>query len=376
MRIAIITHNITKQASGQGRVGYELIKYLINKGHFVDIYAEYIPPEFTEKTNIKCFILRTFQRPAIIRTIMFITIVSLKLTLIRLKLAKSYDIIHIDSGCTINSLWNVSTCHYCHTSDIKYEQGVYHKLYTLINSWIEKCMYKNKNGFIVAVSHKMKTDLQKYLKVNSENIKVVYNGVDLNEFNQFNKAKARQQLLQTYNWNPDDFILLFVGDLIRRKGLDLLLDSIREVNTAIKLLIVGHKRQVYIKKTISYGLEDRVKFMGFQKDIVNIYKSVDAFILPSLYDSFGNVVLEAIACGTPVIVSSSAGSSEIIKDGINGIIYHKPHEITEKINLLYNDKNLYNSLSSASRDLSIKYSWSAMAASVEKLYIYLKGKNI
>lgn len=375
MRIAIITHNIIRQGSGQGRVSYELAKYLLMKGYTVDIYAEHIDEKLIREDKVNFFIIRTIQKPAIIRAVMLITIVSVKLIFIRLRKPKYYDIIHIDSGCSAINLWNVSTCHYCHTSCIKYEEGIYHKLFTLLNSWIEKSMYKNKNGHIIAVSKKMKFDLQKHLDVNSKNIDVVYNGVDLKEFNPVGRDIARQMLLKTYNWDNNDFILLFVGDLIRRKGVDLLLDVMKQLQPEIKLVIVGHKRKIYTKKVKSYGLENRVKLLGFQTNIGNTYKGADALVLPSLYDSFGNVVLEAMACGTPAIVSVFAGSSEIISNGENGITFRHPKELIEKINLLNSNRDLWNSISTNARNYAAIYSWTNMAASVEKLYLEFTKKS-
>lgn len=388
MKTAIVSHNVIEKGSGQGKVTCELIKYLLGKGYFVDLYGETVDKNLIKNDKMKFFIIKVPKRPAIVRNILFVIIINLKLRSIRLKNVKYYDIIHIDSGCTTGGFWDISTCHYCHSSSKKYENGIYHKFCAVVNSWIEKRMYKNliylrhrgikkaeKDSIVIVVSKRLKEDLKKYVGLNSEKINLIHNGIDFYEFNTDNRVIACQELLKSYNLGRNDFIMLFVGDLIKRKGIDLLLSAMKQMPSDIKLLIAGHKKRVYINKVKNYGIEKSVEFIGFQSDIAKIYKGVDAFIMPSLYDTFGNVTLEAMACGTPAIVSKFAGSSEVVIDGTNGLIFGNFNELVKKIKLLYTDKILYKSICINARETAIKYSWTDMAISVEKLYLSIYNKN-
>jgi UDP-glucose:(heptosyl)LPS alpha-1,3-glucosyltransferase len=76
-------------------------------------------------------------------------------------------------------------------------------------------------------------------------------------------------------------------------------------------------------------LSNFVKFVGWQQDIREFYKAADFFIYPSFYDPFPNVALESLACGTPIIVSSLTGASEIIEDGKNGFVIKNPRDAIE-----------------------------------------------
>ena len=107
----------------------------------------------------------------------------------------------------------------------------------------------------------------------------------------------------------------------------------------ITLLIAGQIRKKYRK--LAEGLQ--IEFVGFQSNMANIFRDVDFFILPSLYDPCPLVVLEAMACGVPVIVSGQTGISELIKDKQDGLILKNPtdiKELREKILLLTRNKDL------------------------------------
>ncbi|MDD5530182.1 MAG: glycosyltransferase family 4 protein [bacterium] len=391
MRIAIISHNIVKQGSGQGKVTYELVRYLLEKGYFIDLYGEAVDADLIRHNKIKFFIIKIPQKPAIIRNILFIIIVNRKLKTIKLKRAKYYDIIHIDSGCTTTDFWDISTCHYCHNRSKEYEKGIYHRFCAIINSRLEKWMYKKlivsesfrdnrmqSKKSIIAVSKRLKDDLQEYIGIDPKKINIIHNGVDLDEFNPENRDFFHQELLNLYfgsSLDRNSFIMLFVGDLIKRKGIDLLLNAMKQMQPNIKLLIVGQERLIYINKVVKYGMGNNIKFIGFQNNIAGIYKGSDVLIVPSLYDSFGNVVLEAMACGTPVIVSKFAGSSEIISEGINGLTFDTFEGLVEKMDLLYKNRDLYESIRINARRTAVKYSWTAMAMAVEKLYLAMLNQN-
>ncbi|MFA5033979.1 MAG: glycosyltransferase family 4 protein [bacterium] len=391
MRIAIISHNIVRYGSGQGKVTYELVRYLLEKGYFVDLYGETVDANLIQHNKIKFFIIKIPQKPAIIRNILFLIIINWRLKIIKRKRAEYYDIIHIDSGCTTTDFWDISTCHYCHNRSKKYEKGIYHRFCAIVNSWSEKWMYKkltipesfgNNNmqsrKNIIAVSKKLKDDLQEYIGIDPKRINIIHNGVDLEEFTPDNRDISRQRVLDSYlagTTDSNSFIMLFVGDLIKRKGIDLLLNAMKQMPPDIKLLIVGQERISYINKVAEYGMENNIKFIGFQSNIAKIYKGADILVVPSLYDSFGNVVLEAMACGTPVIVSKFAGSSEIISDGINGLTFDTFEELVEKMELLYKSRDLYKSISIKARETAVKYSWTAMATAVEKVYLSMLNQD-
>lgn len=123
-------------------------------------------------------------------------------------------------------------------------------------------------------------------------------------------------------------VILFVGNLIPRKGIDLLLQAVvamREMTTSpFKIRLVGGGDIDWAKEmTVSLGLSEVVEFFPFKEglELVNEYQHADVFVLPSRFDTFGVVTHEAACCGLPLIISRRAGSSELlVEDGRNGFV--------------------------------------------------------
>ncbi|MCK4352516.1 glycosyltransferase family 4 protein [candidate division WOR-3 bacterium] len=377
MRIAIVAHNIVKEGDGQGKANYKLAQWLIEQGHKVYLYVNKVEPSLKGTAIIHR--IRVPKRPLILKIPLFLIFATLKL------LYKKYNIIHINSG-TYFGHYNFLTCHFCHTAFLSYETGIYHKVYTLFNSWIERLIFK-RSGKIITVSYRLKKELINLLGVLPERILVMPNGVDTNKFKplrgksrgepQVRKFKDRcQSRFKATEESPKvtkgelilpTIKLLFIGENSIRKGLDFLIKAMQGIDKDITLLIAGRKKHKYEK--LAKGLQ--VKFLDFCKNNAELYHNADIFILPSLYDPFGIVVLEAMASGIPVLVSELAGVSELIQDGENGILINNPRNIDElrsKILLLAKDEELRSRLSIKGIKTANRYTWSKILDQKGNLY--------
>lgn len=146
---------------------------------------------------------------------------------------------------------------------------------------------------------------------------VCHNGVDLKRFCP-PSLKKRQEIRQQLGL-AEKKVLLFVGSGFKRKGLSLALKVLKCLPKNFVLLVVGKGK---IEK--DKGLEKRTYFFGPQREIERFYQLADVFILPTIYEPFGNVILEAMACGLPVITTSANGAAEIIEHGKEGFILNLP----------------------------------------------------
>jgi glycosyltransferase involved in cell wall biosynthesis len=260
---------------------------------------------------------------------------------------KKYDIIYVDEGTYLGRYHFMGT-HFCHKRYLKYKMRFYDRIYETFNSWIERFEYKRK-GIIIAVSETLKHELIEEFNVREDRIIVIYNGIDLKEY-------QKKEILP----HSHSLTLLFIGDPSYRKGLDFLIEAMRGIDENIRLLVAGKLRKKY--KKLAKGLN--IEFLGFRKDIPQLFHKVDAFILPSIYEPFGIVVLEAMAIGIPIIMSSHAGVSELIKDMENGIILKDPtniNEIREKITLLKENIKLRRDLGIQAQLTAKNYTWERMA---------------
>jgi glycosyltransferase involved in cell wall biosynthesis len=209
---------------------------------------------------------------------------------------------------------------------------------------------------IFSISKLVESEAKKHYFLTNK-FELVYWGVDLKKFFPLNKK--------------GDFVL-FVGRLSERKGLSVLLNAFKNLNE--KLLIVGDgDLKQWIKKFIKKnGLNERIKLIEWlaHDKIIELYQQCNLLILPSNYDGFGLVGLEAMACGKPVIASTATGISEIIENGFNGFIFRKGNSIDlkEKIELILNDSFLMKKLSKNARKTAEKFSWANTAKNYERVF--------
>ena len=152
-------------------------------------------------------------------------------------------------------------------------------------------------------------------------IKVVYHGIDYQKYSSGNTINLRNQL----GILPEEVIIGFVGRLSVQKGIKYMLDAFRLVVEKLKnvhLVIAGTgELEGLVKDFISeFNLEKRIHLLGFRNDIPDIMRTFDIFLLPSLWEGFGIVLIEAMAAGKPVIATKTSSIPEIVADGKSGIL--------------------------------------------------------
>jgi UDP-glucose:(heptosyl)LPS alpha-1,3-glucosyltransferase len=210
--------------------------------------------------------------------------------------------------------------------------------------FLEKRIFKEGNyKKIIAISKKGKGEIIKYYGVPPEDIVVIYNGVDLEEFHPKNRALFKEKIRKEFNIGEDEFLILFVGSGFRRKGLKYLIKAVSLLGEErpLKVLVVAKgKKRAYLRLARRLGIKNKIIFAGGRKDLRKFYAASDLFVLPTIYEPFGNVCLETLASGLPIIVSKSSGAAEIITDGENGLISENPQdarELAEKITQTFNN---------------------------------------
>ena len=190
---------------------------------------------------------------------------------------------------------------------------------------------------ILAISEVVRRDILAAFDVPESAIEVIYDGVDTDHFHP-RHAECERAAVRTRHGIPEGTpLLLFVGNAFKRKGLDTLLRGMAAMaNQAAFLLVVGEDREApaYHGLAASLGIADRVCFAGSRRDTHAYYAAADVFVLAALHEAFGNVVLEAMACGLPVVVSSPAGATEIIGEPLARYILRDPRNHAELAGLL------------------------------------------
>lgn len=180
---------------------------------------------------------------------------------------------------------------------------------------LERAIFEPYNTrFIVTNSQLSKKIIDDSLGFPQERIHVIYNGVDHTQFFPANRPIVAGQEVQ----------LLFVGQDFKRKGLAPLIRALAQVKRSgvrCRLRVVGRDRPgPYEKLAADLKIADQVDFEGPTRGIEEAYRAADLLVFPTLYDPFANVCLEALACGVPVLTTTTNGASEVISEGIDGYV--------------------------------------------------------
>lgn len=184
----------------------------------------------------------------------------------------------------------------------------------------EREMYTSSHlKAVICNAEMVKREIIEDFALPAEKIHVIYNAIDHIKFCPADPS-LRESLRQQYSVPPQAHCLIFVGSGFERKGLRAAIQAISATDS--HLLVVGRDKtgQQYQQLARSLGCDQRIHFAGMQPQTLPFYQLADGLILPTLYDPFPNVILEAMACGLPVITSTHCGGAEFIRPGENGFV--------------------------------------------------------
>ena len=221
------------------------------------------------------------------------------------------------------------------------------------------------------IRSRTKNDLVSYLRVPSERIKTVYLGVDPERFHPATTAE-RQTLRQKLGWGKDEFVILFIGALLdRRKGFDLVMEAWGKLcqkgwNARLAVVGVGGEIPHWKREVEARSWRTPVDFLGHRRDVPDLLRACDGLVSPTRYEAYGLGVQEAIACGVPAMVSSSAGVAERFKGyGLDDLLLPDPQDTSDLAARLLAWRNRAEYYTSAVQPLSEKlrsFTWDDMAA--------------
>lgn len=186
--------------------------------------------------------------------------------------------------------------------------------------WMERRMLLHPRlKLVICNSEMVKKEIQHYFSLPDQQFAVIYNGVDTTAFHPSLREENRQTMREQYQVPQEAPLLLYVGSGFERKGVERALRAIIPHRTVHLVIVGGDKHADFYKKlAVELGLIDRVRFVGAQNDVKPFYGMADAFILPTLYDPFPNVCVEALSSGLPVFTSLQCGAAELLINGENG----------------------------------------------------------
>jgi D-inositol-3-phosphate glycosyltransferase len=375
----------TKDTGGMSVYIRELAQELGKRGHLIDIYTRLqngaVQPVIQLFDNVRLIHLGIPQNGDLSKLALYPYLPDFFRSLqdFRRRQGREYDLIHSHYwisgrlGTWAQSHWNRPHFLMLHTlGEEKNRTGVGTQEPELRIA-TEKKIVKTCDR-ILAPTDREKDSLIRFYGAPTQNIAVVPCGVNLELFHPADKVAVRKQL----GYNPDDKILLYVGRFEPLKGLDRLLEAMTYLQsyTKLQLVIVGgdgekSPESLHLKqKTKSLKIGNKVKFAGRidQKYLPPYYGLADVLVVPSHYESFGLVSLEALACGRPVVSTSVGAMDHLIRHSWAGKVVNdfSPQSLASGIETVINNC----SLSSADkiRQSVLSYSWSNVAENILKEY--------
>ncbi len=240
-----------------------------------------------------------------------------------------------------------------------------------LSSWIERNGVEHANR-IIAVSNEMREDILRFYHVNPEQVSVVYNGIDLE---QYRPTSRRDYLTERGISEP---YLLFVGRISRQKGILQLLDAFALLkNPVLKLVLCASSPdtpELEVEVRAKVGNNSRIIWINemVPKDkVIQLYSNATLFVCPSVYEPFGIINLEAMACRAPVVASRVGGIKEVVVEGETGFLVSpdQPGELAAAIDRLAADPELCSRFGANGRNRVERYfSWDAIAGQTAALY--------
>jgi len=391
MRIAFITQNYIP-TDGLGRVTMGIAEE-IGKTHDVHVYTrQWVKGA---QTNVKLHKVPALTQKYSVSTLSFFFTSWLRLLPVRWM----YDIVHVQGWSFTKP--EVFTVHVVFKAAIEEHTGenrdkIVEKTGTevslqrrieMMRKFLEYNFAKrDRYKKLVPVSVMVENDLIKTHDIPKEDIRLIPNGVDTDYFHPDNKKLYRSEIRKKHGIPEDCFLFFFNGNDPKRKGLITAVEGFIEADIKDShLLIIG--RNPYeadafepLKKLISdSGFDDRTTFLDNVPDNNQYFAAADVFVFPSVYETYGLVVIEAMGTGIPVITSRTGEFPVFVNHGENGFLLKDAFDVegmARYMTQLYNDRDLVQKMGIEGRKKALEYSWVTLASQTVKLYeeILANGK--
>jgi starch synthase len=303
------------------------------------------------------------------------------------------------AGCLIKEVFNVPLVLTTHSLEPQrpWKEEQLGSAYRA-STWLEKTAYQNADG-VIAVSQAMRMGVHECYQVPFERIRVIPNGIDSNQY----RPTMNPPLLASYGINPDKPFVLFVGRITRQKGIIHLVNAIQYLSPGIQIVLcagapdteeIGREMEQKVKQAQDRTPNEIVWIPQWipKSDLIVLYSHASLFVCPSIYEPFGIINLEAMACGTPVVASAVGGIPEVVAHGETGLLVslgsidendREPkdsekfsRDLAAAVNSLFRSPKQMKTMGLKARQrVEKEFSWKSIAGQTLKLYKELTHKT-
>jgi glycosyltransferase involved in cell wall biosynthesis len=204
---------------------------------------------------------------------------------------------------------------------------LHRRLYYRLVVALEKRVFERPETQLILTSRRSAEELARFYG-RQERLPLIETGLDHKAFNPELRVASREEARRTIGLRDETFILLLIGNDWRKKGLATLLDALTQLaDLPVQLLVVSNEAAAVSQAVAQYPkLREMVYILPPRKDVEFYYAAADAYVGPSLEDTFALPAAEAMACGLPVIISARAGASDIVHDGVDALVLSDPKD--------------------------------------------------
>ncbi len=265
--------------------------------------------------------------------------------------------------CRAKVVHTLHGIHYIHSKNMLRKYG---------SLYIEQYLAGHSDAYICETESDFET-AKRHKIIEPSSTTVINNGIETGKYARKSKD---EHLMRQYGITKEDFIIGNVSRFDEQKNQKLLIKAMPEILSAMpesKLLLIGDGKLLEDSKrlAINLGVEERVIFTGERKDLEKFYPLMDIFALPSLWEGLSLTLLEAMASGRCILAGKIPSNSEVIEDGISGILFppESKNDFLEKILMLFNDREMREKISENAGKTSLKYDEKEMTLKTEEVYL-------
>ncbi len=333
MKLALINPIFSRRHGGGEKYPLDLAQAMIDLGHEVHLVGHLI--ESAPAAAVRHLLIPP-RRPRLLRPLLFSRRVEQLLAKERFDFSYAMtrslgaDATFLGGGVAVHHLamrYPRTLARWCHIAL---------RPVNLVNNHLERQLYhRNPHAYVVANSELAKGHLMQFYDVPAAHIFVVRHGIDHVVFNLEARAKHRAATRVELGIGDGDMAVVFVANNYRLKGLPVLIEATgilrRDVpDHPMRIIVVGKgKAAEYRLLAHKHGVGDRLYFVGQSTEVHRYYAAGDVFALPTQYDPFAVVTLEAMACGLPAVTSRENGACEVIEAGRTGYVLESPRDARE-----------------------------------------------
>ncbi len=378
MRIALIIRHFSLRKGGVERYAVELAVGLVGKGHEVHVFCE--TSDAPILSNIVIRRIPVFFGPNFLKFLTFHFRCQRQLE------EEAFDVVHALTQTYPADIYRMCDGMYLQRIFRRYPSRIrrilgylFRPIYLMNVTWEKKIIGGGGCRLLIANSSFCAAPVQAFYPLAMDRVCVIYNGVNLDRFHPGVKS-FRPDVRKAYNIDNSAPLVLFPSMDFSRKGLAALIQSlvhVRKIFPGIRLVVIGKGNpRPYLKLAALHGIEKDLLFLGKVDDPAQLYGAADLVVVPTHFDPFANVCLEAMACGLPVVTTRQNGAAELIEEGVNGYTIEDPGKIEELAEKIVLSLSNHSRIGDKAAETAISFSQAIHVQSIIDVYLKVASEKI